>query len=1446
MSHTTGFERDLNRWREIVATARAGRTIVELGQTGYAVLSRDAGSAGDSSVSAVVRRQDAEPNQLRLLNRIISRATSPDPTARYATSRALLADIDAVLEHLRVPESRAAGFETLARAVHASRHGSGRVIAVLGESGVGKTHLFRDLSARMHRPGDTWTYGKSPQAGTGPYVAYASVLQQLLRTTAELTGTTPSELLETVLNASPLHGGVAGILRHVLTDEELAAGQAGTAHTRNDQFIDHASALAEVLSELARSHERGAVVIAIDDLQWTDTQSLAVFRSLSSAPGRVALFLMGRPEAANRLPPAVGPPVQVSGLTDGESRAMLTALVVGDETPGEASRLLPWISQHARGNPLAIIETVQNARQIRSLSADFAQHDIAEESISTGLETVPSRVKALVETLSLLFPPVPRRFIRAMGELDGSPAEEVLTEALRTGLLEEDVLAEEIRFRHDAVETVFRRRAFSNAQRPGDAVALLRDRVDTGDRRALYVLARILADDIPPHLGFSHGTPEGGFAGMLSVEYRVWVLQEASRQALALTVADEALRFAERALSTGGERLETEEHLTLHELAHEAAFLSDDGLAMSRHFRSIYRRASGLTVNRLRTRWISRSYANLWIRGAVQVGWKVLGDLGAIEDASLDDESSRVRQIDAARRFLAWNSPRSVYRRVMGTAPDGEPTAELVVTTCGMLLLPMLTIDPGRIVVLAHIILREALRHGPSPHAGTGFLMWALLVSQRDGPLHVRYRLGTFARSVADASPENPGRATARHTIYSYSAVFCLHWQVDHRELAGELHTLHEQGMRLANYEWASHAAHIYCQSLFFGGEPLSTVFATMQFYRNRMEEVGIRRVATALGKFQQAAECLLGSTEDPMELTGSITNDAALLEEMERSEDILGYAGYVLLKGLLAAYGGHPERDFENWKLFLDRSASVNSLYPVTVVWFLYGLAAWQNGEEAIGRRALRQSRRFGTRASGPHRIRALAAERSRFNGRHRRAEGLYRRASREAVEDGFPNEAALITERLGTLHAEHGHASAAAVALHTARSLYLGWEAAPAARRMEQLIEGLGPTPPIMTAEPRALPRLPRDTGRTEKALARTREYAQLLFATVQDALLLVGSESRVLFYNLAAQSYLTINPDESAELRQQIRHAVETLIRDAAAEGTQQERELRMGDKTVVAAASPAPPDAHPGVVAVVLRDVSALRERERELVVADRMASLGMLASTIAHEVGNPNHILQLNAQTLQLIMGQLDAGQPAGEPLEQARGAVENIVDGTYRIDEVVRQVTKYAREGHSEVWEYLDPDAICRRVLRFTRLMVAQYTNAVIYRPEAPLPRVHAVRGRLEQALINLIKNACEALPNRDAKVELRVCGLGNGDEQSGPDHVCFAVGDQGPGIHGMGIVEADGTVAAPFQSTREQGTGLGLSIVNTIVEQHHGTFRFTSNSEYASIAEILIPVGRG
>ena len=211
-----------------------------------------------------------------------------------------------------------------------------------------------------------------------------------------------------------------------------------------------------------------------------------------------------------------------------------------------------------------------------------------------------------------------------------------------------------------------------------------------------------------------------------------------------------------------------------------------------------------------------------------------------------------------------------------------------------------------------------------------------------------------------------------------------------------------------------------------------------------------------------------------------------------------------------------------------------------------------------------------------------------------------------------------------------------------------------------------------------------------------------------------------------------------------------------------------------------------------------------ERNERLVRADKLATMGALATGVAHEVSTPLGVILGRAE--QLLPKQTD---------ERSRRAVETIAAQTERISAVIRGFLALAR-GRQATLEHCDPSAIARAAVelvehRFEKAGV-QLTSDV-----APdLPKVPCEARLFEQVLVNLLLNACDACDasDRTGQVTLSVRA------ESG--RVAFVVTDDGVGIN----AETAERVTEPFFTTKPEGkgTGLGLAIANEIVKHHCGS----------------------
>jgi two-component system, NtrC family, sensor kinase len=221
--------------------------------------------------------------------------------------------------------------------------------------------------------------------------------------------------------------------------------------------------------------------------------------------------------------------------------------------------------------------------------------------------------------------------------------------------------------------------------------------------------------------------------------------------------------------------------------------------------------------------------------------------------------------------------------------------------------------------------------------------------------------------------------------------------------------------------------------------------------------------------------------------------------------------------------------------------------------------------------------------------------------------------------------------------------------------------------------------------------------------------------------------------------------------------------------------------------------------------------AVHARDRRLVEADKLATLGALATGIAHEVSTP----------LGVIVGRAEQLLPRMEPQSRSHSAVAAILEQAARISRIVRGFLTLARGGTASL-SHVEPGALARSAVELVEHRFAQAGVALImHRPEPNLPLVACDPALFEQVLVNLLLNACDACAP-GGRVELGI--------EHREDRVAFLVDDDGVGIS----PEAVERCLEPLFTTKApgQGTGLGLTIASEIVKHHHGTLSFQPRSD--------------
>lgn len=273
--------------------------------------------------------------------------------------------------------------------------------------------------------------------------------------------------------------------------------------------------------------------------------------------------------------------------------------------------------------------------------------------------------------------------------------------------------------------------------------------------------------------------------------------------------------------------------------------------------------------------------------------------------------------------------------------------------------------------------------------------------------------------------------------------------------------------------------------------------------------------------------------------------------------------------------------------------------------------------------------------------------------------------------------------------------------------------------------------------------------------------------------------------------------------------------------------------------------------------IARDVTQRKQMEEEakvhqqqLMQAGKMVALGTLVSSVAHEINNPNNFIMLNAPLLkeawQQVLPILDdyyeknkdftiGGMRYPEMRERIPRLFSGITDGSNRIKQIVEDLRDFVRSDASDMNQSVNINGVLKSAVSLLSNVITKSTShfSVTYAEKLPLLKGNA--HRLEQVIINLIQNACQALPDIRKGIYLST----SYNESMGC--IVIKVQDEGTGISS----EVLSHIMNPFFTTKSDsgGIGLGLSISSRIIKEHGGTLTFSSEPGKGTIAEIILPV---
>jgi PAS domain S-box-containing protein len=297
-------------------------------------------------------------------------------------------------------------------------------------------------------------------------------------------------------------------------------------------------------------------------------------------------------------------------------------------------------------------------------------------------------------------------------------------------------------------------------------------------------------------------------------------------------------------------------------------------------------------------------------------------------------------------------------------------------------------------------------------------------------------------------------------------------------------------------------------------------------------------------------------------------------------------------------------------------------------------------------------------------------------------------------------------------------------------------------------------------------------------------------------------------------------SVHPDD--------REGMQESIEKAVAERTEFEREYRVqlpdGQTRWMAARGAVERDSAGAAVRMrgVSLDVTPQKEVELELLQQRselahlaRVTMVGELSGSLAHELNQPLTAILSNAQAAQQLLA-VDAPD-----LGEVREILGDIVAEDKRAGEVIQRLRLLLRKGEVNR-QPLDVSEVVEDVLKIMRSDLVNHRVTVAVAPSPDLPAVSGDRVQLQQVLLNLVLNGCDAM-RRTAPGERRLYVR---TERNGDGSVHVLVADRGCGIPG----EKLGGVFEPFFTTKPHGLGLGLAVCRSIIRAHGGEIWATNN----------------
>lgn len=347
----------------------------------------------------------------------------------------------------------------------------------------------------------------------------------------------------------------------------------------------------------------------------------------------------------------------------------------------------------------------------------------------------------------------------------------------------------------------------------------------------------------------------------------------------------------------------------------------------------------------------------------------------------------------------------------------------------------------------------------------------------------------------------------------------------------------------------------------------------------------------------------------------------------------------------------------------------------------------------------------------------------------------------------------------------------------------------------------------------------------------LAGEKGLLETIFHAIQEGIIVLDGESRILYVNRATEKLLGLDIENitGQSISRYLRDVEWDLVLDFDEEEWSRlvSRELEVSypehrflDFYVVPLALVKKREK--GAV-VILRDVTRERAHQASTVESEKLQALTLLAAGVAHEIGNPLNSLNIHLQLLQREIQHLP-----DHDRENLNELLNTAVQEVSRLDQIIHQFLRAIRPTQPQ----MEPGSINVAVKESLNVLQQEINDrGILVETEfaEDLPAVHLDAAQIKQALFNIVKNAMEAMTNGGLlKIHTFIEGR----------FVGVSFQDNGPGI----APDQLGSIFEAYHTTKSEGTGLGLMIVQRIIREHGGQIEVDSRPGKGTTFILYLP----